>query len=282
MSRASAIWSPDLAAQLPLIVIGDALGFAPEDRQSLLKWSDDMLRALTGGDDPALLEDAIVASPGSTTTPPRSSPNAAGSPRRPHQRPHRVEVDGNQLDHDSLLVESLLILIGGDETTRHVISGGAWQLFLHPDQRRRLSDDPTLIPTAVEEMLRWVSPIKNMARTATRDTPLNGRTIHKGDKLLLLYPSANRDALVFTDPDTFDITRHPNEHLAFGNGPHFCVGNSLARLELTVMFEKLLTRLPDIEPVSRQEPAYRPANFVSGYEAMPVRFTPTRRSDATA
>jgi cytochrome P450 family 142 subfamily A polypeptide 1 len=190
-------------------------------------------------------------------------------------------VDGSHLDHDSLLVESLLILIGGDETTRHVISGGAWQLFLHPEQRRKLTDDPRLIPTAVEEMLRWVSPIKNMARTATRDTSLNGRTIREGDKLLLLYPSANRDALVFPDPDTFDINRRPNEHVAFGNGPHFCLGNSLARLEMTVMFEKLLTRLPDIEPVSRQEPAYRPANFVSGYETMPVRFTPTRRSDAT-
>jgi cytochrome P450 family 142 subfamily A polypeptide 1 len=239
-----------------------------------------MLRALTGGDDPALLEDAVVAFA-------RFNDHTAHVIAERRRCPHDdlisalidSRVDGSHLDHDSLLVESLLILIGGDETTRHVISGGAWQLFLHPDQRRRLSDDLTLIPTAVEEMLRWVSPIKNMARTATHDVPLNGRTIHKGDKLLLLYPSANRDALVFTDPDTFDISRHPNEHLAFGNGPHFCLGNSLARLELTVMFEKLLTRLPDLEPVGRQEPAYRPANFVSGYEAMPVRFTPTRRSE---
>jgi cholest-4-en-3-one 26-monooxygenase len=270
----------DLAAQLPLIVIGDALGFGPEDRPLLLKWSDAMLRALTGGDDPALLEDATVAFARFND---HTDHVIAERRRCPHDDLISAliesRVDGSHLDHDSLLVESLLILIGGDETTRHVISGGAWQLFLHPDQRRRLSDDLTLIPTAVEEMLRWVSPIKNMARTATRDVPLNGRTIHKGDKLLLLYPSANRDALVFTDPDTFDISRHPNEHLAFGNGPHFCLGNSLARLELTVMFEKLLTRLPDIEPVSRQEPAYRPANFVSGYEAMPVRFTPTRRSE---
>jgi cytochrome P450 family 142 subfamily A polypeptide 1 len=127
----------------------------------------------------------------------------------------------------------------------------------------------------VEEMLRWVSPIKNMARTATRDTVLAGQEISEGDKLLLLYPSANRDAAVFEDPDVFDVTRHPNEHLAFGNGPHFCLGNSLARLELQVMIQKLLSRLPDLEPVSEEEPAYRPANFVSGYESMPVRFTPT-------
>jgi cholest-4-en-3-one 26-monooxygenase len=127
-----------------------------------------------------------------------------------------------------------------------------------------------------------VSPIKNMARTAACDTVLHGRRIAEGDTLLLLYPSANRDAEVFTDPDAFDSTRTPNEHLAFGNGPHFCLGNSLARLELTVMFEALLSRLPDLEPVSREEPAHRPANFVSGYETMPVRFTPVARSDARA
>jgi cholest-4-en-3-one 26-monooxygenase len=131
-------------------------------------------------------------------------------------------------------------------------------------------------------MLRWVSPVKNMARTATRDTVLHGRRIAEGDKLLLLYPSANRDAEVFADPNVFDGTRSPNEHLAFGNGPHFCLGNSLARLELVVMFEALLTRLPDLEPVSDEEPAYRPANFVSGYETMPVRFTPVPRSRTSA
>lgn len=268
----------DLAAPLPLIVIGDALGFAPEDRQKLLAWSDDMLRALTGGDDPALLDRAADAFAGFN-----EYAAAVVADRRARPRDDLISalthatVDGERLDHDSLLQESLLILIGGDETTRHVISGGMWQLFRHPDQRAALTADPSRIPTAVEEMLRWVSPIKNMARTATRDTVLGGREIAAGDTLLLLYPSANRDDAVFTDPDAFDVTRHPNEHLAFGNGPHFCLGNSLARLELEVMFTKLLTRLPDLEPVSPEEPAHRPANFVSGYETMPVRFTPTPR-----
>jgi cytochrome P450 family 142 subfamily A polypeptide 1 len=167
------------------------------------------------------------------------------------------------------------MLLGGDATTRHVISGGAYQLFRHPEQRRRLIDDPAAIPVAVEEMLRWVSPIKNMNRTATRDVELGGQRIREGDNVLLLYPSANRDEGVFPEPDRFDSGRQPNDHIAFGLGSHFCLGNSLARLELRVMFERLLARLPDMEPVDEREPAYRAANFVSGYESMPVRFTPS-------
>ncbi|MER6816147.1 cytochrome P450 [Spirillospora sp. NPDC000708] len=266
----------DIAAQLPLIVIGDALGFAPEDRQKLLEWSDDMLRALTGGDDLELMVKAGEAFNGFNEYATRAVELRRAEPRDDllsilvH-----AEIDGDHLDHDSLLQESLLILIGGDETTRHVISGGMYQLCLHPGQRRTLIDDPGKIPTAVEEMLRWVSPIKNMNRTATRDVELGGRTIREGDKVLLLYPSANRDADVFDDPFRFDVERTPNDHIAFGNGPHFCLGNSLARLELKVMFERLLARLPDIEPIEDGEPAHRAANFVSGYESFKVRFTPS-------
>jgi cytochrome P450 family 142 subfamily A polypeptide 1 len=127
-------------------------------------------------------------------------------------------------------------------------------------------------------MLRWVSPIKNMARTATRDVEFHGARIREGDKLLLLYPSANRDEDHFVDPFRFDITRSPNDHVAFGFGPHFCLGSSLARLELRVMFEQLLERLPDLHLVDGTEPAYRPANFVSGYESMRVAFSPSPRS----
>jgi cytochrome P450 family 142 subfamily A polypeptide 1 len=268
----------DIAAPLPLIVIGDALGFAPEDRAALLNWSDDMVRGLTGGDDPGLLTRAGEAFTGFTEYASRTI-----AARRDDPRDDLIsvlvhaELDGDRLDHDSILHDSLLILVGGDETTRHVISGGMYQLCVHPGQRRKLLDDPALIPTAVEEMLRWVTPIKNMARTAASDFELRGQRIEAGDVVLLLYPSANRDEEVFDDPFRFDVERSPNDHIAFGNGPHFCLGSSLARLELKVMFERLLDRLPDIEPVEDAEPARRPANFVSGYETFKVTFTPAPR-----
>jgi cholest-4-en-3-one 26-monooxygenase len=189
-----------------------------------------------------------------------------------------AEVDGDRLDHDSLVHESLLILIGGDETTRHVLSGGMFQLCADPDQWEATVADRSLLPGAVEEMLRWVSPIKNMARTVVADVEYRGQTMAAGDKLLLLYPSANRDAAVFPEPDRFDIRRHPNEHVAFGFGPHFCLGNSLARLELTTMFDRLADRLPDLRlapGIGEDDLDLRAANFVSGYESMPVEFTPT-------
>src|SRR5690606_252014 len=147
---------------------------------------------------------------------------------------------------DALIYESLLILIGGDETTRHVISEGVYQLLLHPEQWAYLAEDPGRVPMAVEEMLRWVTPIKNMARTATRDVTFGGQEILEGEQLLLLYASANRDESVFDEPERFDMTRDPNEHVAFGFGAHFCLGNSLARLEARVMVETLLERLPDL------------------------------------
>jgi cytochrome P450 family 142 subfamily A polypeptide 1 len=189
----------------------------------------------------------------------------------------QAEIDGDSLDEASLIHETLLILIGGDETTRHVISGGLEELLAHPDQLARLAADPEgLMPGAVEEMLRWVSPIKNMARTATRAVELCDVTIEEGQELLLLYPSANRDETVFDDAETFDIDRSPNPHVAFGFGAHFCLGNQLARLELKVMFERLLARMPDIHlTAGRDTLPRRPANFISGFEAMPVAFTPS-------
>jgi len=271
------VW--DIAAPLPLIMIGDALGVAPEDRDDLLRWSDEMLRGLTGVADDALMEKAIIASA-------QYGEYAAHviADRSEHPRDDlmstlvHAEVDGDRLSHDEVVYESLLILVGGDETTRHVISGGAYQLLSHPDQRDALVADPTRIPVEVEEMLRWVSPIKNMNRTVTTDVDLGGQSLRAGDNVLLLYPSANRDEAVFADPFTFDVSRQPNEHLAFGFGNHFCLGNSLARVELRGMFERVLARLPDLELVEPAEPSARPANFISGYESMPVRFSPTQPS----
>ena len=151
-----------------------------------------------------------------------------------------AEVDGDRLDDLELLHESLLILIGGDETTRHVISGGMNQLLAAPRPARPARRRPgRSMPGAVEEMLRWVSPIKNMARTVTRDVEFGGQPLREGQKLLLLYPSANRDEAVFDDPFRFDIARTPNDHVAFGFGTHFCMGASLARLEISIMVERL-------------------------------------------
>jgi cytochrome P450 family 142 subfamily A polypeptide 1 len=266
----------DLAAWLPMHVIGDMLGFPESERATLMRWSDDLMCALDGNPDhivrattayTGFREFAVEAiedrrnAPGSDLL----SLLVAGG------------TDGDEVNVEDIVHDALLILIGGDETTRHVISGGLYQLLRDPASKQALIDDPERIPCAVEEMLRWVSPIKNMARTVVEDTDLHGQRLAAGDKLLLLYPSANRDSSVFADPFRFDIDRTPNDHVAFGIGTHFCLGNNLARLELKCFFEKVLRRMPDMELVDDAEPAYRPANFVSGYESMPVRFPPGSR-----
>ena len=265
----------DFAAWLPLVMIGDALGVAPEDHPTLLRWSDDLMRG-QGQSDPDLVAGMLGAFEGYTSYIGDVIEDRAGCPRDDLMSVLvHAEVDGDRLSHDEVVYESLLILIGGDETTRHVITGGLYQLLCDPDRWDRLAADRSLVPGAVEESLRWVSPIKNMARTATRDVELAGARIGEGQKLLLLYPSANRDGDQFPDPDGFDLVRTPNEHVAFGFGPHFCLGAALARLEVRVAYERLLDRLPDLHLVDDAEPARRPANFVSGYESMPVAFTPT-------
>ena len=185
-----------------------------------------------------------------------------------------AEIDGERLDDDLLLHESLLLLVGGNETTRNVISGGMEALIRNPAERQRLLEDPSRIPNGVEEMLRWVTPILNMSRTATRDTELRGQKIREGDKLMLLYASANRDEQIFEEPDVFHVERSPNPHLAFGFGAHFCLGASLARLELRVMFEELLARIPDMELASPDPLPRTPSNFIRGITQMPVEFTP--------
>lgn len=266
----------DVAAWLPIEVIGRALGFDEKDFGTLLDWSDTLLSALVGVQDEeavARMTDAFVGYTGYVT--------GAVEERRATPTDDLIsilvhaEVEGQKLTDEDLIHESLLILIGGDETSRHVMSGGVYQLLKDREQWERLQADRSLMGSAVEEMLRWVSPIKNMARCATRDLEYGGKQISAGQKLLLLYPSANRDEDVFEDPFRFDIARTPNEHVAFGFGTHFCLGNALARVEVRTMVDRLLERLPDLELVEPDEPAFRPANFVSGYESLPVRFTPT-------
>jgi len=266
----------DVAAWLPIEVIGQALGFSPDDYGTLLDWSDTLLSALVGVQDEdtllAMMEafNGYVAYVTGAVAERRETPTDDLLSILVH-----AEVDGHKLSDQDVLHESLLILIGGDETSRHVMSGGVWQLLRDREQWERLCADRSLMPSAVEEMLRWVSPIKNMSRTVVADTTFQGKQMKAGEKVLLLYPSANRDEEVFEDPFRFDVARMPNEHVAFGHGNHFCLGNALARVEIKVLVDRLLDRLPDLELVTPAEPAYRPANFVSGYESLQVRFTPT-------
>jgi cytochrome P450 family 142 subfamily A polypeptide 1 len=263
----------DVAALLPMIMIGDLLGVREEDHDRLLRWSDDMLLATSATASAEVLENAARAFGEYALY---NQQVVADRRSRPPQDDLmsilvHAEIDGEKLDDEALLQESLLILIGGDETTRHVLSGGVYQLLRHPEQYRLLVAHPEKIAVAVEEMLRWVTPIQNMARTATRDVELRGETIRAGDKLVLLYPSANRDEEVFHDPFAFDVQREPNPHVAFGGyGAHFCLGASLARLELNMMVGEILRELPELRLASDDPPRRRPSNFVVGIEQLPV------------
>jgi cytochrome P450 family 142 subfamily A polypeptide 1 len=268
------VW--DIAAPLPLLLIADMLGFPPDAYDDLLRWSDDLIRATTADAPPEVLQAGAGAMIGF-----REFQLGVIADRR--AKPPQddlvsvlchAEIDGERLDDESIINESLLILIGGDETSRHVMTDGMLALLEHPDQLDILRSDPSAMEVGVEELLRWVSPIKNMSRTVTRDTVVHGQTLHGGDQVILMYPSANRDPRVFDTPDRFDVRRDPNPHLAFGFGPHFCMGASLARLELKVMFSELLRRVPDVHLAGDPQPR-RSSNFISGPEAMPVAFTPS-------
>ncbi len=268
------VW--DIAAPLPLILIGDMLGFERDAYDDLLRWSDDMIRGTTVGD-----EDVRVKSMEAGMAYREYQLGVIADRRAKPPQSDLVsvlchsEIDGRRLDDESLVQETLLILIGGDETSRHVISGGMLALLANPDQKAVLAGHPERMEVGVEELLRWVSPIKDMSRTVAHDVELEGQQLREGDQLIVVYPSANRDETVFADPFRLDVTREPNPHLAFGFGTHFCLGASLARLELRVMFDRILTRLPDLQLASDAPLPYRASNFIVGPEAMPVTFSPT-------
>src|ERR1019366_2122635 len=172
-----------------------------------------------------------------------------------------------------VLDETVLVLDGGAETTRTVIGSIIRELTLQPDQRKALLDRPELLTTtAVEEFIRWVSPILNMSRTATVDHELRGQLISAGDELLLLYPSANRDPRAFSEPDVFDVTRTGNRHVAFGFGAHFCLGAHLARLEIRVMFEEIPPKLAVRGVVEPRRTDNNPGNLRRGFEPDPYSF----------
>lgn len=181
-------------------------------------------------------------------------------------------ADGIPLSDNDFDNYFLLLVVAGNETTRHAITHSMLALLEHPEQLARLRDNPALLPTAVEEFLRWASPVYHFRRTATRDVELGGKHIKEGDKVVLWFASGNRDEDVFDDPHAFDVTRTRNDHLTFGrSSPHFCLGNTLARLEIRVIFEELLPRLADIRLAGEVRRVR--SNFVNGIKELPVEVT---------
>ncbi|MGH2586428.1 MAG: cytochrome P450, partial [Dehalococcoidia bacterium] len=266
----------DISAKLPLAIICEMMGVPKENWRQIFDWSNRSI----GADDPEYQTDPTAQETGR-----RAQMETFAyfyrlvQERRKEKRDDLVsilsdaEVDDERLSDEDILLFCFLLMVAGNETTRNATTGGMLALIEHPEQRQRLMDDPSLLPSAIEEILRWVSPVMHFARIATQDTEIRGQPIRAGEKVVMWYPAANRDEEIFPDPYTFDVSRMPNEHLAFGIGEHFCLGASLARLELQVMFEELLHRLPDIEPTG---PVQRlRSTLVAGIKHMPVRYTAT-------
>ena len=271
-SRGECEFVEAVAAELPLLVIADLIGIPEEDRHKVFHWTN----GLIGFDDPEFNGDFNDVKASAMQM--WAYANGLAARRHLLHDDDLVcklldgDVDGEKLTVLEFDAFFLLLAVAGNETTRNLISGAVRALHEHPDQRQRLVDDPSLIPTAVEEFLRWVTPVTYMRRTCMADIIVRGKTIEKGDKVALYYASANRDEDHFEDPFAFDVGRTPNEHLAFGVGEHFCMGASLARLEITILFEELIRRLPDFEVVG--EPKRLRSNFVNGIKQLNLRFTP--------
>ena len=263
----------DVAGMLPSYVIADLLGIPLDDGVRLYALTEVMHAAPD-----AVTADARVAAGSEMLA------YAADVMRAKQQTPGddlatqlvQTEVDGDRLSESDFTSFFLLLLNAGGDTTRHLASGGLHALFEAPDQRALLQQQlGDLLPCAVEEMLRYVSPVVYQRRTATRDTVLDGEQIRAGDKVVMYYASANRDEDVFERADEFDVRRDPNDHVAFGGGgPHFCLGAHIARLEIRSLFRQLLRRLPDIERAG--ETQWNGSNFTCGPSHLPVRFTPQR------
>jgi cytochrome P450 len=273
----------DVAADFPIRVLAQLLDVPESDIPQLIKWGNKMV----GNQDP---EHADVLA---------DSPESEMYRDLPFRSPAALEVfkygyelawgrkGGNGTDLVSVLINTepsdgiaidardfrnyfLLLVIAGNETTRHTITHTMNNLMANPDQLAILREEPELIPWAVEEFLRMASPVHHFRRTARHETVLNGQEIKAGDKVVVWFGSGNRDEEIFADPYKFDVQRHPNEHMSFGRGgPHMCLGNSLARLEIQIMFEDLLSRDVDLMPNGKAD--YVLSNFVHGFKRLPVK-----------
>jgi cytochrome P450 family 142 subfamily A polypeptide 1 len=285
----------DIAKPLPLIVIAELLGLPVEDRERLAHWSDTMMSGEGAeGDDPlvqaageawgeyvtylvGLLEDRRAHPRDDLISVLLSSADSGELSFDEAALQTRMEagdLSGLGLDADELLSFLVLLLVAGNETTRNALAGGMLALSEFPGEKARLVADPSLVNSATEEILRFVSPVISFTRTVTTDTELRGRDLKAGDVLLNVYPSANRDADIFDEPDSFRIDRSPNLHLAFGTGPHFCLGANLARTEIRILLEELFARLPDIHVPDGVSARRGPNSLVTTISHLPVAFTP--------
>jgi cytochrome P450 family 142 subfamily A polypeptide 1 len=267
----------DLAAPLPAMVIAEMLGFGLDHWPDCKRWSELTMGAAGYADDdpdrPGGSVEAVMEFAGLALE--------LIAARRAEPRDDLLSawvhttVDGEPLPDSEILQEALLLLDGGAETTRSVIGQTVLALARHPEQRRTLVDDPGVIgATGVEEFIRYVTPLSNMRRSVTVEHELHGQILHEGDEVLLMYGAANRDEDVFDDPDRFDVTRSHNHHVAFGFGSHFCLGANLARLELRVLFEELLRRIPDFRLAPGTEPELVPGFFARTLRELPIEFSP--------
>jgi cytochrome P450 len=256
------------AAPLPLLVIADMLGVPGADRSRFKRWSDAIIEAGTQPSNDNMAQSVeLLEYFGSVIAERRQRAGDDLISLLVH-----AEIDGERLEEFDLLMFCMTLLVAGNETTRNLLAHGALALATYPDDRARLARDPALMPRAVEEMLRWGSPVGSFMRTATGDTQLRGTDIHEGDRLLLLYASANRDADVFGgDAEEFDVTRDATGHVAFGFGEHFCLGAQLARMEARIAFARLLERFSGWELAGAVERL--PSLFMRGIVHLPLVLT---------
>ena len=263
----------DIARPLPMRLIGKMLGYPLEVQDQLLDWTDVYTHAGCGPDH--ITGDVIEAFGNFSMFHMKYLEEKRANPGDDLLSIWlNAEIDGHQLGEEKLLFEHNLLLVGGSETTRNAISMGMQQLMQNREQMQYLTDHPEAIPNACEELLRWATPFVRMARTLTRDHEMHGKLMKKGQQIVVLYPSANRDERVFDNPYTFDVKREfKRPALSFGYGKHFCLGAALARLEMRIFLEETLERLPDIRLHESKEPVLSPSCFIRGLKHLPVQFS---------
>jgi cholest-4-en-3-one 26-monooxygenase len=281
----------DVAIHVPLIVIAELMGLDPEQRQRLYRWSD----AMMAGDghldpeDPVLVAAAEAGGEFATTCvelieqrrTDGTTDDIIGILTQAFDKGALSQGGGgteDELSHDELIMFLILLVVAGNETTRNALSGGLVAFTRFPDQHRKLLDDPSLIDLAVDEIVRYVSPVMSFMRTVTEDHTYQGVDLRAGERVFMLYQSANRDEAVFDDPDEFRIDRDPNPHLGFGIGTHYCLGANLARAEIGVVFTELFARLRDIRAVDPHRIARGDSSLVLALNRLPAVFTPETRA----